>query len=117
MIAAAAFAFITGHKVAGMHDHFSGKDLRIAAERRGNQLQGYDGDRGAGFGGQLPDLFDAGAQSFVSLEIDGAKAQGFDHASATAYTAQVEDRRVQVFDYGENAWFTFDMVVAGPAKR
>jgi hypothetical protein len=100
-----------------MHDHFSGKDLRIAAECRGNQLQGYDGDRGAGFGGQLPDLFDAGAQSFVSLEIDGAKAQGFDHASATAYTAQVEDRRVQVFDYGENAWFTFDMVVAGPAKR
>jgi hypothetical protein len=114
MIAAAVFAFVSGKRVAGMHDHASGKDRRIAAESRGKQVQGYDGDRSAGFGGQLPDLYDSAAHSFVSLDLDGAKAQGFDHASATAYTAQVSDQRVQVFDHGEGAWFTFDMLVAGP---
>lgn len=114
MIAASAFAFITGKKVAGMHDHSSGKDLRIAAECRGDQLQGYDGDRSVGFGGKLPELYDAGARSFVSLEIDGASAQGFDRSSSTAFTARITDQRVQLYDHGEGAWFTFDIEVVGP---
>ncbi len=113
MIAAAAFAFITGKKVAGMHDHSSGMDLRIAAEVRGNQLQGYDGDRSTGFGGALPELYDAGSRTFVSLEIDGANAHGFDRASATAFTVQVTDQRVQLYDHGAGAWFTFDLELGG----
>ncbi len=113
VIAAAAFAFIAGKKVAGMHDHSSGKDLRIGAESRGNHVQGYDGDRSVGFGGQLPELYDNGTRSFVSMDIDGATAQGFDRASASAYTAEVTDQRVQLYDHGEAAWFTFDIMVAG----
>jgi hypothetical protein len=114
MIAAAAFAFITGKKVAGMHDHSSGKDLRIAAECRGDQLQGYDGDRSCGFGGALPELYDAGARSFVALEIDGANAQGFDRASASAFSAHIADQRVQLYDHVKSAWFTFDIEVVEP---
>ncbi len=113
IIAAAAFAFITGKKVAGMHDHSSGKDLRIAAESLGNQLQGYDGDRSVGFGGMLPEIFDAGTRNFVSMDIDGTTAQGFDRASASAFTAEVADQRVQLYDHGEEAWFTFDIELAG----
>jgi hypothetical protein len=112
MIAAAAFAFISGKKVAGMHDHSQARDLRIAAECRGTKLQGFDGDRAVGFGGELPELYDAGGRSFVSLEIDGANAQGFDRASGTAFTARIADRRVQLYDHGEGAWFTFDIEVA-----
>ena len=59
MIAAAAHAFITGNKVAGVYDHSTGRHLRIAAEARGQQLQGYDGDRAARFGGTLPEIYDA----------------------------------------------------------
>lgn len=117
LIAAAAFAFITGKKVAGMHDHSTGRDLRIAAECRGNQLQGFDGDRSVGFGGELPELYDAGTRTFVSLEIDGANAQGFDRASSTAFTAHVTDQRVQLYDHGEGAWFTFDLEVGVPRLR
>lgn len=117
MIAAAAFAFITGKKVAGMHDHASGKDRRIAAEARGEQLQGYDGDRASGFGGALPDLYDAGTSSFVALQIEGQTAQGFDHLSSTAFTAEVSDTRAQIYDHGESAWFTFDIQVAEQAAR
>lgn len=113
MIAAAAFAFITGKKVAGVHDHSLRKDLRIAAECRGNQLQGYDGDRLAGFGGAPPELYDGGSRSFVSLEIDGSNAQGFDRISSTAFAAHITDERVQLYDHSKGAWFTFDMQVAG----
>jgi hypothetical protein len=45
VIAAAAYAFVTGKKVAGVYDHAAGRHLRIAAEARGEHLQGHDGDR------------------------------------------------------------------------
>jgi hypothetical protein len=45
MIAASAYAFVTGKKVAGVYDHLEKRDLRIAAEAKGDQLQGFDGDR------------------------------------------------------------------------
>jgi hypothetical protein len=56
MVAAAAHAFISGKKVAGVHDHEAGQDLQIAAETRGDRLQGFDGDRLANFAGTLPEL-------------------------------------------------------------
>lgn len=112
MIAAAAYAYIAGKKVAGMHDHASGRDLQIAAESRGNHLQGFDGDRSAQFGGSLPELFDAGSGNFVSLEIDGLNARGFDRASSGSYTAQVSDSRVQLYDYSQGTWFAFSVQVA-----
>lgn len=112
MIAAAAYAFITRQKVAGMHDHATGRDLQIAAESRGNHLQGFDGDRSVQFGGTLPELFDAGSGGFVSLEISGPNARGFDRGSAGSYAAQVSDSRVQVYDYSQSAWFTFSVQVA-----
>ena len=112
MIAAAAYAFIAGKKVAGMHDHASGRDLQIAAESRDNQLQGYDGDRAVKFGGTLPELFDAGSGNFVSLEIDGMKARGFDRGTSGSYAAEVSDRRVQLYDYSQAAWFAFSIQVA-----
>jgi hypothetical protein len=112
MIAAAAYAFMSGQKVAGLHDHASGRDLQIAAEARGGQLQGYDGDRGTQFGGALPELYDVGEQAFVSLEINGTKATGYDRRSSNAYAAQVSEGRVQLYDYGQGAWFAFDIQVA-----
>lgn len=109
MVAAAAYAFIFGKKVTGIHDHSSGRDLRIAAECRGDQLQGFDGDRSVRFGGTLPELYDAGDRAFVSLELDGARVRGYDRGSSSAYAAQVTDQQVQLYDYSQSAWFTFDI--------
>jgi hypothetical protein len=109
MIAAAAYAFIQRKKVAGLHDHSTGRDLDIAAESRGDQLQGIDGDRGAKFGGKLPEMYDFGDKTFVSLQIEGASAKGYDRGSASHYAAEVTERRVQLYDYGESAWITFDI--------
>jgi hypothetical protein len=111
MVAAAAYAFISGKKVAGVHDHAAGQDLRIAAECRGDQLQGLDGDRSAKFGGTLPELYDAADKTFVSLEIDGLKARGFDRGTSSSYAVQVSDRLVQLYDYSPGAWFAFDILV------
>jgi hypothetical protein len=112
MIAASAYAYISGQKVAGMHDHASGRDLQIAAESRGTQLQGYDGDRGVKFGGAIPELYDAGDKAYVSMEISGDKARGHDRKSGTSYSALVSNGRAQVYDYAKDTWFTFDVQVA-----
>lgn len=109
MIAAAAHAFIFGQKVAGVHDHEAGHDLQIAAEARGGVLQGFDGDRSAKFGGSLPELYDAGNAAFVSLEIDGMTARGYDRHSSSHYALTVTDNVVQLYDHADAAWFAFSI--------
>ena len=121
LVAAAAFTFATGKKVAGIYDHSAARDRRIAAECRGDRLQGFDGDRGVKFGGTLPELYDAGDRTFVSFETDGEtmhdlKIRGFDRGTSTFYTAQVRDGLVQIFDHGENAWFSYDIQNADAAR-
>jgi hypothetical protein len=108
MAAAAAFAVITGRKVAGLYDHAGAVHLRIAAECRGHQVQGADGDRSALFGGDLPTIFDAGDSNTVSLVIDGHKAQGYDALSQEYYAIEVTDRLVNLYDHGVAAWFAFE---------
>ncbi|PXA87873.1 hypothetical protein DMC47_31175 [Nostoc sp. 3335mG] len=111
LIAASAHAVIIGKKVAGLYDHDAGRHLRIAAESRENRLQGVDGDRSTIFGGTLPDIYDDGDKAFVTLEIEGATARGYDRGSAGFYTAQVGDRLVQIYDHALAAWFAFDIQV------
>lgn len=109
LVAASAHAVIIGRKVAGLYDHAAGRHLRIAAESRGGRLQGVDGDRSVMFGGTLPEVFDDGDKQFVSLEIDGTTARGYDRGSACTYVAEVSDRLVQLYDHGEQTWFAFDI--------
>jgi hypothetical protein len=109
MVAAAAHAFIFGKTVAGVHDHAAGQDLQIAAETRDGHLQGFDGDRSAKFGGRLPELYDAGDDAYVSLEIDGMTARGYDRRSLSHYSLTVTDQVVQLYDHAESAWFAFSI--------
>lgn len=112
MVAAAAHAFMFGKRIAGVHDHESGRDLRIAAEARGDRLQGFDGDRSAKFNGTSFELYDAGDDAFVSLEIDGLKAQGYDRRSSSHYSLSVTDQVVQLYDHAAQSWFAFSIQVA-----
>lgn len=109
MVAAAAHAFIFGKKVAGVHDHATGQDLEIAAEARGDRLQGFDGTRSAKFGGRLPELYDAGDDAYVSLEIEGATGRGYDRGTQSHYSLSVTDRVVQLYDHAASAWFAFSI--------
>ena len=112
MIAAAAHALVTGRKVAGLYDHAAGKHLRIAAEARGEHLQGYDGDRDARFGGTLPELHDMADGAPVNMVVEGSTVRGYDRVSADHFIAQVTERLVQLYDHGAGAWFAFDVQVA-----
>jgi hypothetical protein len=111
MVAATAHTFIIQKKVAGVYDHSAERHLRIAAECRGEHLQGFDGDRSVRFGGTLPEIYDAGDKAFVSLEIDGVTARGYDRGSSSSYWVNVADRIVQLYDHSQSAWFTFDIQV------
>jgi hypothetical protein len=112
LVAVSAYALVTGRKVAGIYDHAAGRHLRIAAESRGEHLQGFDGDRSARFGGTLPEIYDAADKGFISLAIDGETVRGHDRGSATSYEARITDRGVQLYDHGEGAWFAFDVQAA-----
>jgi hypothetical protein len=112
IVAASAYAVVTGNKVAGIYDHAACRHLRIAAECRGDRLQAYDGERSVSFGGILPDLYDDGNDAFVSLETDGATVRGYDRDSASFYEVKVADQLVQLYDHGESAWFMFNVQVA-----
>lgn len=116
MIAAVAFAYRTGKKVAGLYDHAAGQDRRIAAEFRANQVQGFDGDRQAQFGGTLPEIFDAGDKAFVSFRPDKDTINGYDRSTSTFFTAEVRGGLVQVYDHGESQWFAYDVQDADAAQ-
>ena len=112
LVAVSAHAFMFGKKIAGVHDHESGRDLQIAAEARGDRLQGFDGDRSAKFNGTPFELYDAGDDAFVSLEIDGLNAQGYDRRSSSHYSLSVTDPVVQVYDHAAETWFAFSIQTA-----
>lgn len=112
IVAAAAYAFVSGKKVAGVHDHESGRDLLIAAEARGTRLQGFDGDKSSKFIGTSSELYDAGDDAYVSLQIDGSKARGYDRLSSSHYSLIVEGQVVQLYDYAASEWFDFSIQVA-----
>lgn len=109
LIAAVTFVAITGKKAGGLHDHTARRDWRIAAERKDDRIQGFDGDRAAKFGGTLPEIYDEGDKSFISFEIEGAKVQGYDRGSQCAFSANVSDGLVQVYDSSAGAWFAYDV--------
>jgi hypothetical protein len=110
LVAASAYAVITGKKVAGIFDHTANEQLQIAAECRGIELKGADGDRSVVFGGTLPELYDDGDRAFISLEVDGATARGYDRGSQGHYVAQVSDRLIQLYDHRQSAWFAFEVL-------
>jgi len=116
IVAAATFAVITGKKVAGMYDHTAGQSLKIAAECRGDKLQGFDGERGVKFGGTLPEIYDAGDKSHVSIQSDGETVKGHDRHSSSDYAAHVTDGLVQLYDYAAKAWFAYDIQDPNAAK-
>ena len=109
MVAAAAHAFVSRQTVAGVHDHATGRDLQIAAETRGDRLQGFDGDRSSKFGGRLPQLYDASDDANVSLEIESLTARGFDQLTKSHYSLTVTDQIVQLYDHAVSAWFAFSV--------
>lgn len=107
IVAASSHAFVTGKKVAGLYDQSADRHLRIAAEARGEHLQGLDGDRNVKFGGTLPELRETGTSAAIYMEVSDGETKGFDRSSAGHFTCRIEDQVVQLYDHAESAWFTF----------
>lgn len=108
IIAASAFAIVTGKKAAGLYDHAEARDVRIAAECREGRLQGVDGERSVMFGGALPEVL-VGDRDVLSITSDDAGVRVYDRTAAAYYTVQVNGGVVQVFDHAASAWFTYDV--------
>jgi hypothetical protein len=115
VVAAIAFASATGKPVAGLFDHDAARDRRIAAQRRDDRVQGFDGERNVAFGGTLPEIRDEGSNAYISFALAADKITGFDRASGVHFEARTGDGIVQVFDHARGAWFAYDVQDAGAA--
>ncbi|MBH0114899.1 hypothetical protein I5E68_18280 [Novosphingobium sp. YJ-S2-02] len=109
IVAATAFALVTGKKVAGLYDHTAARDLRVAAEARDNAVQGVDAESGTKFGGTLPDILVAKERTWISFALENGEVTGYDRASATHFTARVENGAVQVYDHAGATWFAYEV--------
>lgn len=107
IVAASSHALVTGTKVAGLYDQSADRHLRIAAEARGQHLQGLDGDRGVKFGGTLPELTETGAGGSIYMEIGDGSARGFDRTTSSHFTCRSDDDVVQLYDHSVSAWFNY----------
>jgi len=107
IIAASSHALVTGKTVAGLYDQTADRHRRIAAEARGEHLQGLDGDRNVKFGGTLPELTETGTGAAIYMEIAEEATQGFDRSTSGHFTCRIEDQVVQLYDHADGAWFTF----------
>ncbi|WP_261269835.1 hypothetical protein [Sphingomonas sp. LC-1] len=107
IIAASSHALVKGRKVAGLYDQAEDRHRRIAAEARGEHLQGFDGDRGVKFGGTLPEIQDNAAGGSIHFEIADGEARGYDRSSAGHFTCRIDDDLVRLYDHAVGAWFTF----------
>ncbi|WP_230483008.1 hypothetical protein [Sphingomonas sp. Leaf21] len=107
IVAAASHAFVTGRKVAGIYDQTADRHLLIAAEARGEHLQGLDGDRNVKFGGTLPELRETGSGAAIYMEVGEDGAKGFDRSTSGHFTCRIEDQVAQLYDHAIGAWFSY----------
>ncbi|WP_343528292.1 hypothetical protein [Sphingomonas sp.] len=107
IIAASSHALVKGKKVAGVYDQTADRHLRIAAEARGEHLQGFDGDRGVKFGGTLPELTETGAGASIHMDVAGDETRGYDRSTSSHFTCRIAEDLVQLYDHADGAWFTF----------
>jgi hypothetical protein len=56
--------------------------------------------------------YDANDDAFVSLEIDGMTARGYDRRSSSHYSLTVTGLVVQLYDHSVGAWFAFSVQIA-----
>lgn len=113
IVAASSHALVTGRKVAGIYDQEADRHLRIAAEARGEHLQGLDGERGVKFGGTLPELRETGAGGQIYMEIGDGTARGFDRTTSSHFTCRSDKDVVQLYDHSVSAWFTYHVQSTG----
>lgn len=109
MIAAAAYAAITGKKVSSVYSYKAGSYQNIEAKFDGSKISAYDYARGAHFDGTLGSLYDYGDRAHVEMKINGNKAEGYHYGSSHFYEATVSGSSIEVYDYGDAGWFNYSI--------
>ncbi len=107
MIAAAAYAAITGEDVASIYSYSTSLYRNLEASFADGQIRGFDYLRNARFEGVPANLFDYRDRAYVGMTIAGGAAEGFHHGAGHHYRAELRGNVIAFYDYGAGSWFNY----------
>ncbi|PDT39824.1 MULTISPECIES: hypothetical protein [Sinorhizobium] len=74
----------------------------------GQTVAAFDHSTGSSIRGNLARLFHYGEGSAVMLRANGnGSYRGHDYGSGASFKVKVHRKRVDIFDYGESAYFAY----------
>lgn len=109
-LSALAIAHNTQKPVTSIYDYAKSEHHDISATFKGNILLGFDIQRASRLTGTLPNIHDSDLNNHFTLERDGNRYRGYDHASKTHFDIEVNDRAASFYDHDEKEWSQFSAV-------
>lgn len=96
-----------GQVNAAVYDHTQGKLIPLSGSVGPSAVNVYDHDRSAHVTGSVPTLYDHGTKRHVSLVMNGAVFNGYDHFSGLHYSGRINGSAVTIFDHETNRHHQF----------
>jgi hypothetical protein len=109
VIAAVAYAVISGKSVSSIYSHSEGSWRTVEARCSNGNISAYDFSRSSHFDGNLPNLYDYADSSHVEMNINGTKANGYHYGSSSFYEVSVNGNSVEFYDYESGGWASYSV--------
>lgn len=107
-VTAIAAAAATGHVPASIYSYEDARHFLFSGSVGGATLSLYDHDRGCHIGGSLPTLYDYGGGRHIQLNTDDRQHfDGYDQASGSHFTIDVNGNNVTIYDHGDGRHHQF----------
>lgn len=110
----ACVAYVAGRLVSGVetgsiYDHSESKHVSISGEVYSKRIAVYDYGRNCHFSGNPPNLFDYGTSSHLTLNVEGARFDGYDFHGKSHFSGSVSGGNVDVYDFAESRHFSYSI--------
>lgn len=108
-VAYVAAALISERQASSVYDYSRSRQISISGSVDELQVAIYDYDRGCHFSGSLPNLYDYGRSSHISLNINGNQFTGYDYGDSHHFSGIVNANSVSIYDYRESSHFSYSV--------
>ena len=112
-VAYVAIRLISGCAASSVYDHARSRSIRIDGAVGPTNVDVYDYDRGAHFGGGgfngAFELYDHGAAHHVELRIEGKTFEGYDYGEACPFSGDVNDTTASLYDFAKVSHFDYSV--------
>ncbi|MYB93620.1 hypothetical protein F4054_02205 [Candidatus Poribacteria bacterium] len=108
-VADIARAINSGSTSQSIYDYSQGKHISISGSVSNSSINIFDHDRRCHLSGNPDSFYDYGTESHISLKISGNQFRGYAYDQGHHYKGTVSGKSVSIFDYGEAAYFNYQV--------